>query len=175
MSGRECLWILTLLALGQPAFADPPATVQAHVSQGHISILLTEYQRAIDEFGQAYRQEQKARYLYWIAQCYERVASLPTKTPPESLESKQRALSIYERFIETAPPMEPGLEIARGRIAPLRQEINDLTGQIAEQGASLKSIQSDIKQLVVEVRALRELILRWMRGERAGTPTTFAR
>jgi tetratricopeptide (TPR) repeat protein len=175
MSGRARFCILMLAAFGRSAYAEQPTVAQDYASQGHASMSLTEWPKAIEEFGQAYRQERKAPYLYWIAQCYEQLASLPTKTPAEALESKQRALSIYQKFIETALPMEIGVENARGRIESLRQEIKELTGQLAEQEVSAKILNENIKLLLTEIRALRELLLRRPSGERAAIPTALGK
>lgn len=167
--------VLIIMVLSVPAFAGlPEADARQHVFLATRWRDLRQFQKAIGEFEQAYLLDGKPLHLCYMAQSYEQLADMPTKTTSEMLESKMQALALYEIFIEKAPHGEPGLDVAHNRIEPLRQEIKDLrAAQRTEREVSLKELRDDMKELVVEVRALRELILRWMRGDRAAIPTTF--
>lgn len=167
--------IIWILLVASSAAAEPTLDAGTHAAYGQKWLDSTQYQKAIEQFEQAYQLQANAIYLLWMADGYERLAGLATKTPAEIMECKQRALELYKVFVKKAPNTEPRLNEARARIEPLHQEIEELRALMAEQAASLKAIQSDTKQLVVEVRALRELILRWMRGERTAIPTIVIR
>jgi tetratricopeptide (TPR) repeat protein len=162
---------LCILVLAGPAWADPAEALR-HANRGLKWRAVAQYQKAIEEYEQAYQEESKSTYLYWIAEHYERLANLPTKSAAEVLAAKQQALVVYENFVEKAPPDEPGLDVARGRIEALRQEIKELTAQAAERDATLKAINDKLDLLIKEVRALRELLLRRDRG---ATPAGFMR
>jgi hypothetical protein len=133
---------------------------------------VAQYQKAIEEFEQAYQEEARPAYLYWIAETYERLASLPTKNAAEVLAAQQQALVVYESFVKEAPPDAPGLDVARGRIEALRQEIKDLAVQAAEREATLKAMNDKLDLLIHEVRALRDSLAR---HDRAAAPAARAR
>jgi uncharacterized coiled-coil protein SlyX len=133
---------------------------------------VAQYQKAIEEYEQAYQEESRPAYLYFIAANYEQLANLPTKSTAEVLAAKQQALVVYESFVEKAAPDEPGLDIARGRIEALRQEIKDLTAQAAERDATLKAMNDKLDLLIKEVRALCEQL---PRRDRGATPAGFMR
>ena len=79
---------------------------------------------------------------------------------------------VYESFVEKAPPDESGLDVARGRIEALRQEIKELAAQVAEREVTLKAINDKLDLLIKEVRALREQL---PRRDRGATPAGFMR
>jgi hypothetical protein len=156
-------WSLCILMFAGSAWADPVEALR-HANRGLKWRTVAQYQKTIEEYEQAYQEESRPGYLYFIAESYERLANLPTKSAAEVLAAKQQALVVYENFVEKAPLDEPGLDVARGRIEALRQEIKDLTAQAAERGATLKAINDKLDLLIQEVRALRELLLRRDRG-----------
>jgi hypothetical protein len=165
-----------LMILSARSFAEAPeADARNHFTLACGWREVKQFQKAIGEFEQAYLLDRKPGHLYFLAQSYEQLACMPTKPASEVLEAKMQALGLYETFIEKAPPGEPGLDVARSRIQPLRQEIKELAAQRTEQEASLKDLRSDIKQLVLEVRTLRELLLQWMHGDRTAVPTISVR
>jgi tetratricopeptide (TPR) repeat protein len=165
-------WGLCILMLTGSAWANSVEALK-HVNRGVRWRAVAQYQKAIEEFEQAYQEEATPSYLSWIAQTYERLANLPTKSAAEVLAAKQQALVVYESFIETAPAGEPGLDVARSRMDPLRQEIKELAAQAAERDATLKAINDKLDLLINEVRALRELLLRREHGVRTATPAGF--
>lgn len=64
---------------------------------------------------------------------------------------------VYESFIEAAPPTEPGLEMARGRIEALRQELKELRKQRAmEQDEQLSWFRRIDEKLQVVIDLLRQ-------------------
>ena len=154
---------LCILMIAGSAWADPAEALR-HANRGSKWRSVAQYQKAIEEYEQAYQEESRPGYLYWIAENYERLANLPTKSAAEVLAAKQQALVVYESFIEVATSGEPGLDVARGRIEALRQEIKDLTVQAAEREATLKAMNDKLDLLIHEVRALRELLPRRDRG-----------
>jgi septal ring factor EnvC (AmiA/AmiB activator) len=167
------VWIgLWLLLLSSSAGAEPPLTDQDHLVFGQRWYRATQYHKAIEEFEQGYVQNGKQICLYFMAESYERLAGLTAKTASEVLENKRRALEIYKSFVETAPPIDPALDKARERIESLPQEIKELEAQRAEQEASIKLLNENIKQLLAEIRALREQL---PRREQGATSAGFMR
>lgn len=165
------VWIgLSLLVLASTAGAEPPASQQDYLNHGERWFRATQYHKAIEEFEQGYQQLGRPFFLYLMAESYDRLAGLASKTPVEVLESKQRALEIYRSFVETAAPEEPRLDKARARILSLPQEIKEMETQRTDQEASVKLLNENIKQLLTEIRALRELLLR---RERGATPAAW--
>lgn len=154
------------MSLSVSAFAQAPEE-----DAGHHVVLATrwrelrQFQKAIKEFEQAYLIDDKPLYLFLMAQSYEELASMPTRAVPEAQEGKMQALGLYQTFIEKAPQGTHLLEVARSRIAPLRQEIKELADQVTDREASQRSIQNDIKQILLEIRMLRG------RGECVPIPT----
>jgi hypothetical protein len=162
---------LCILMIAGSAWADPAEALR-HANRGLKWRAVAQYQKAIEEYEQAYQEESRPGYLYFIAESYERLARSPTKSAAEVLAAKQQGLVVYESFVEKAPPDEPGLDVARGRIEALRQEIKDLAAQAAERDATLRAMNDKLDLLIKEVRALRELLLR---RERGATPAGFMR
>lgn len=152
-----CLWIIVFTS-------SALANSGEHLNAGQKWFEVARYQKAIEEFEQAYQENAGVICLYHIAQSYERLATLPTKTPSEVSENKQQALELYKTFISKGPPSQPALEVAHSRIESLPQEIKELEAQRAEQEASIKLLNENIKQLLAEIRALRELLPRRERG-----------
>jgi tetratricopeptide (TPR) repeat protein len=162
-------WLLLWIGSSR---AEPPLTALQHIQRGYRWQTATRYEKAIEEFEQAYLLEERPLCLYYMATSYDRLANLATKSASEALESKQRAVELYTAFVEKAPPDEPGLDVARGRIEALRQEIKDLTAQAAERDATLKAMNDKLDLLIKEVRALREQL---PRRDRGATPAGFMR
>ena len=145
-----CLWMVVMFT--GSAWAGS-AEALSHADRGKKWRVVAQYQKAIEEYEQAYQEDDRPGYLYFIAQNYERLANTPTKTSTEVLAAKQQALAVYESFIEKAQEGESGLDIARHRIEPLRQEIKDLAVQVA-------SKVDKIDQMLAELHAIHELLLR---------------
>lgn len=166
------VWICLLVtALSMPAFAElPEAAAQQHFVLGTRWRELRQFQKAVGEFEQAYLLDGKPLHLYYMAQSYEQLASIPTNTASEVMANKMQALGLYETFIEKAPQGEPGLEMARARIELLRQDIKQLAAQVAEREASLRLLNDKMDQILTEIRGLREFVLR---REHANIPATF--
>lgn len=156
--------VIWIALMTYPALAEPIQTAQDLYRGGLNWKAARQYSKAIDEFAQAYRQRPEPVYLYRMAQSYEGMAALPTKTVVEVLESKQQALGLYETAIATAAPTETWINEANGHIEQLRQEINKLAIELAaereqreQQRLRIKAIEERLQVMESRIEVLIDL------------------
>ena len=166
-------WIglfLIILTIPVPSMAEPPRTAEQHYYSGLRWKEILQFQRAIEEFEQAYVADpSKVKCLYEIADSYERLSNMPNKTISESLGDKWRAYGLYEAFLKRASTPEKEQEIARNRIEPLGEEIKKLKDQITERDASIKGLDEKIEQILAVLRLIQDQL---MRRDRHATTAT---
>ncbi|MBM4354288.1 MAG: tetratricopeptide repeat protein [Deltaproteobacteria bacterium] len=104
--------VAVMLLVSAPAWAGSVEDAEKLAADAQVQFDAGQFQQALDLFTQAYSTFPKARYVFSIANCYEKLGNLP------------RALDAYEMFTQYEPTPE-----VLGRVESETKKLKGLLAQ----------------------------------------------